>query len=87
MFYIMMLEWIKKEGYSVESYFSKGLTYAEYTDLLGHAEDKTVAEKKDWCSYLYLRHLQERCEDIQFRKWNFSRWNADIKVLLFDSSR
>lgn len=83
----VMLEWIKKEGYSVESYFSKGLTYAEYTDLLGHAEDKTVAEKKDWCSYLYLRHLQERCEDIQFRKWNFSRWNADIKVLLFDSSR
>lgn len=81
----VLLEWIAEEGYSFESYYSKGLTYAEYTDLMGHAEDKTIAEKRDWCSYLYLRHLQERCEGRSFRTLNFSRWSADVKVGLYDS--
>ncbi|MBQ6844961.1 MAG: DUF4173 domain-containing protein [Agathobacter sp.] len=76
----VLLAWTAEEGYSFESYFSKGLTYAEYVDLMYDAEDKTIAEKKDWCSYLYLRHLQERCEDMSFRELNFSRWNADVKV-------
>ena len=83
----VLLDWIEEEGYSYESYFSEGLTYAQYTELLNDAADKTIAEKKDWCSYLYLRNLQERCEDMSFRKLNFSRWNADAKVRLYHSAR
>ena len=83
----VLLDWIEEEGYSYESYFSEGLTYAEYTVLLSDAVDKTIAEKKDWCSYLYLRHLQERCKDMSYRELNFSRWNADAKVRLYNSLR
>ncbi len=83
----VLLEWIAEEGYSFESYFSKGLTYGEYTELLSDAANKTIAEKRDWCSYLYLRHLQECCEDMSLRELNFSRWSADVKVRLYNSER
>lgn len=74
----VMLEWIGEEGYSFDSYYVEGV---------GWVEDKNGVDQKEWCAYLYLKHLRQNCKDVSIREFNLSRFLADYEVLLYESNK
>lgn len=93
----VMVEWIGENGYSLDSYYMEDLTYEEYDDSpkniedyeyvegVGLVRDKEEIDQKEWCAYLYLKHLRTNCRDIGIRNFNVSRFLADFEILYQDT--
>ena len=84
----VLVEWIAKEGYSTESYYVKTMTFQAYQILNGSdKDDKNDLTVKEWCAYMYLKHLGENCKELSLREFNVSRFIADYHVLLTKSGK
>ena len=53
----------------------------EYVEGVGWVADKNAIDQKEWCAYIYLKHLRENCKDMSLRQFNLSRFLADFEVL------
>lgn len=77
-----ILEWIADEGYVFDSYYEDGMTYEDYKAQNSGSLDLSRVSRKEWCAYLYLRHLSVDCRDMGIRDFNLSRFWADFEILL-----
>ncbi len=78
----VLVEWIVEEGYSTESYYEDATTYKEYLILNGSDnDDEKDLAVKEWCAYMYLKHLGENCKEQSLREFNVSRFIADLEVV------
>ena len=84
----VLVEWIAKEGYSTESYYVETMTFQAYQILNGSdKDDENDLTVKEWCAYMYLKHLGENCKELSLREFNVSRFIADYHVLLTKSGK
>lgn len=84
----VMLEWIVEEGYGLEIYYEKGMTFEDYLALNEivipeekETEEEIMRYQKCVCVYTYLTNLSDDCLEQSFRKFNLSRFVADTEVL------
>ncbi|MBQ8518963.1 MAG: DUF4173 domain-containing protein [Agathobacter sp.] len=73
----VMLDWIKDEGYSLDSYYLEDMGFDEYLGEVKGMEDKNELDEKAWCAYRYPQRLRENCKEIGLWNFNVSRFLAD----------
>ncbi|MBR3811941.1 MAG: DUF4173 domain-containing protein [Agathobacter sp.] len=77
----ILVEWLVEEGYSTERYYEDTMTYNAYQILNGSdADEETELAVKEWCAYMYLKHIGENCKERSVREFNVSRFLADLEV-------
>ena len=84
----ILVDWIREEGYYLDSYDVDTMTYDAFLILNEipisnekETVEETLRDQKAWCAYYYLRQLGKDCRDISLREFNVSRFWANYEVL------